>query len=1085
MRNFLRFCFVLVAVFLMHIVQAQERTISGKVTSAEDGAPIPGVNVIFKGTTVGTVTDFEGNYKLTVPAEDGTLVFRFIGLRTREIAIGNQSVIDVALAADVTQLSEVVVTAIGIEREARALGYSVEEVGGDKVQQVSEPDALRALQGKVPGVNIQGTSGAPGSSTRITIRGNSSLLGNNQPLFVVDGIPFNNNSNRIFLGLSDGSAYGSRIADLDPNNIESITVLKGAAAAALYGNRAANGVVLITTKSGNAKASKQGLEITYQGSFGIENIANLPDYQNTYGTGTNFNYQQVNGSWGAPFIGTRPYANTDSITHWFDGRPGMEEFWGTNVPYRAYPDNVKDLFETGKLFENSIQINGGNENSALSATVSHTLHDGYVPNTRFERTNVSVGGNTELANGFIVGGSVAYIRSEQRAVQSGIGGSGANNQSAFARSLYLGRNWDVHGQPYQNPVDFGPEFMVARGQADNPLWSYENVGFRSRVNRAIAQLSVGYDITDWLNVSYKIGANVYNDRQKDFIRPGSTGPRESPGVGRVTTYDVDWEEIESNFLVTFNQEIIQNLSLRAIVGHNYNQRTFDAQSVQGTNYVVFDIDDLDNTNNVVPFGGDYERKRLWGLFADVSLGWRDWAFLGLTARNDWSSTLPKENRSYFYPAITGSVILSDALNIQSATLSSLKIRGAYAEVGNDTDPYLLAPVYLINDVYDVTPRVTAELPFTPTGGATSPGATLDNQERDPNLKPERTSEIEGGLDLYLFDNRIGINATYYNRETRDQIAPVTLPVTTGFTSLLTNFGIVRNEGIELALDLTPVRLPNGFTWNIYGTFTHNKNKVIELEEGVEEITLTGGRFFAGEVSAVLRPGQEYGLLKGTINVRDQDGNLLIDPSNGQMIRALETEIIGNPNPDFIVGVTNTFSWKGLRLTAVFDWKQGGDFWSNTILSMLGRGVTKANEDREINKIIPGVYGDPNTFEPIRDEAGNKIPNQTMIEENSLWFGETFAINAANEWSVFDGTYFRLREVTLGYELPNNLLENTPFGRASIALTGRNLWYKAPNVPEHTNFDPEVNQFSNSNVQGIEWSATPTTRRFSVNLSLTF
>jgi len=766
------------------------------------------------------------------------------------------------------------------------------------------------------------------------------------------------------------------------------------------------------------------------------------------------------------------------------GRPGMEEFWGTTVPYRAYPDNVKDLFQTGKLFENSLTVNGGNENSAISLTVSHTLHDGYVPNTQYERTNVSVGGNTELVNGFTVGGSVSYIRSEQKAVQSGVGNSGANNQSAFARSLYLGRNWDVHGQPYQNPVDFGSEFMVARGQADNPLWSYENVGFRSKVNRVAANVNLGYDFTDWLTVTYKVGVNAYNDRQKDFIRPGSTGPADTPGIGRFTSYDVDWEEIESNFLITFNKDLTDGLNLRAIVGHNFNQRTFEGQAIQGSTYVVFDINDIDNTNDVVPFGGDYTQRRLWGLYADISLGWRDWAFLGLTARNDWSSTLPKENRSYFYPAITASVLLDEALGLQSSFLSSLKVRGAYAEVGSDTDPYLLAPVYLINDTYGIA-GVTAALPFTPTGGATVPGASLSNQERDPNLKPERTSEIEGGVDVYFFDNRIGINATYYYRETTDQIAPVTLPVSTGFSSLLTNFGSVSNEGIEIGLDLTPVKLNNGFTWNIFGTFTHNKNKVKELADGVEEITLTGGQFFAGEVSAVLRPGQEYGLLKGSVNARDQEGTLLIDPSNGQMIRAIENAIIGNPNPDFIVGITNTFSWKGLRLSAVFDWRQGGDFFSNTILSMLGRGVTQDTENREMNKIIPGIYGDPNTFEPVLDESGQKIPNQTMVEENSLWFGETFAINAANEWSVYDGTYIRLREITLGYDFPKSLLDSTPFGRASLSLTGRNLWYNAPNVPEHTNFDPEVNQFANSNVQGIEYSATPTTRRFSVNLSLTF
>ena len=311
-------------------------------------------------------------------------------------------------------------------------------------------------------------------------------------------------------------------------------------------------------------------------------------------------------------------------------------------------------------------------------------------------------------------------------------------------------------------------------------------------------------------------------------------------------------------------------------------------------------------------------------------------------------------------------------------------------------------------------------------------------------------------------------------------------MSTGFSSLLTNFGSVRNEGVEIGLDVTPILTSSGFKWNIFGAFTHNKNTVEELANGVDEITVTGGNYFSGEVSSVLRPGQEYGLLKGSVDVRDQNGNLLIDPSNGQLIQDPNPAIIGNPNPDFILGITNNFSYKGVRLTAVFDWKQGGDFFSNTILSMLGRGVTKLNgEDREVDRIIPGYYGDPNTYEPIKNDAGEEIPNQTMVEVNTLWFGETFAINSANEWNVFDGTVYRLRELTLAYDLPKSLLEKTPFGRASISLTGRNLWYYAPNVPKYTNFDPEVNQFSNSNIQGIEYSATPTTKRYAVNLSVTF
>lgn len=1053
-----------------------QRTVSGTVSSADDGSTVPGINVVLKGTTTGTTTDLDGNYRLSVPEEGGTLVFSFIGLATQEVQIGARSIIDVSMESDVQELTEVVVTAGGIEREAKALGYSVEKVSGDQVVQNSETDALRSLQGKIAGVNISGSSGAPGSSTRITIRGNSSLLGNNQPLFVVDGVPYNNDQNNTFGGLTQGGAVGSRFADLDPNNIKSINVLKGGAAAALYGTRAANGVVLITTKSGSAKASRKGLEVTYRTSYAIEQIANLPEYQNKYGTGTNFNYAQANGSWGAPFSGTAPYSSPDSIPHWYAGRAG----WGglydnVNVPYRAYPDNVEKLFRNGSIIENSISIQGGNESSVISVTATRTVNEGYVPNTQYIKNAISVGGRTQLENGFNIGANLQYTKSQQDGIQSGVGALGGNNPSAFARALYLGRNWDVHGQPFSNPTDGGSEFMVGRGQADNPLWSYENNGFNVDVDRVLSSLDLGYDITDWLNATYKIGINTYSQSNLSYIRPGSTGPSTSPGVGEITTDYTRFEEVESLFLLTGTGNITEDIGIRAIVGHNINQRTRDRQAYQGQNMIDFDILDIDNTNNVVPFGGDYSQRRIVGVFADVSFDFRNWAFLTGTARNDWSSTLPADNRSFFYPAVTGAVVLTDALNIQSNALSYLKVRASWSKVGADTDPYRLQGVFLINGA---TPIGAAALPFNGT-----PGYTLSNAARDPNLKPEQTVEYEAGVEVTLFKNILGLDVTYYKRNSTDQILPISLASETGFTTLTTNFGEVSNEGVEITARINPISNPNGFSWNIIGTFTHNKNLVVELEDGVDEITFGFG--FAGGIIPTHRAGQEYGLLRGSVDVRDDEGNLLIDPANGGLIPALEPAIIGNPNPDFIVGLTNTFSFKGISLTGVFDWRQGGDFYSNTILSLQGRGVLKSTEDREMNRIIPGVYGDPNTLEPIRGENGEKTVNTTSIETNALYFGQTFAINASDEWSVFDGTVYRLREATLAYDFPKSLLDKTPFGAAAISFTGRNLWYSAPNMPESTNFDPEVNQFGNTNQQGIEFSATPTTKRYGVNLRVTF
>lgn len=1073
MKKFLLFSFMLVLAFGNSDLLAQERTVSGKVTSLDEGQPLPGVNVVLKGTTTGTVTDIEGNYRLDVPQDGGTLIFSFIGLESQELEIGSRSVIDVQMASDVTQLSEVIVTAQGIKREAKALGYGVERVGGDQVQQVSEPDPLRALQGKIPGVNIISSSSAPGSATRMTIRGNSSLLGDNQPLFVVDGVPFNNSTNSTFNQLTGGGSYGSRIQDLDPNNIESMTVLKGAAAAALYGSRAANGVVLITTKSGSPTVSKKGLEITLNSSYSMEEVANLPDYQNTYGTGTNFAYSQVNGSWGAPFVGAKPYASLTEIPHWYDGVIGLEEYWDTTVPYRAYPDNVKDFFETGHILENSISVSGGNENSVLTVVASRTNQEGIVPQTEFNRTNFSIGGQTILANGFTIGGNLQYTNSFQHSFQGGANNA-IGNASAFGRTLYLGRNWDLHGQPYQNPLTGGSVFFVATSQSDNPLWSVENAGLESETDRYTATVNVGYDVLEWLNIGARLGVNGYSQRQTDWYRPGSRGAN---GSGQVTDFDVAFQEVDYNLIITATRDITEDIGFRGLIGHNINQRTFDSQAFQGTGYVAFDIDDIDNTNSVIPFGGTYSQRRLIGAYADFSFDYKEFIFLNLTARNDWSSTLPVDNRSFFYPAVSTSFIFTDALNISSNVLNFGKIRANWAQVGNDTDPYQLDPVYFLNS-NGITAAGATAMPFVGV-----PGATLQNTAPDPNLKPETTTEIEFGTELQFFDNRVGIDAAVYQRDSEDQIAGVAIPAESGFQSFFTNVGKVRNRGVEVGLSVTPVRLDNGFEWNFYGTFTHNKNTVEELLQGTDEIVLRNT--FAGSVQAVHIVGQEYGLLRGSVAARDDEGNLLIDPSNGQLIADLTPRIIGNPNPDFLVGITNSFSWKGISLSAVIDWRQGGDLYSVTNLSLLGRGVTKDTEDREITKIIPGVYGDPNTGEPIRDEAGNKIPNQTIVEENTLWFGNTFAINAQDEWSVWDATTIRLREVSLAYTFPKSLIEKTPFGSARIAFTGRNLWYKAPNFPEASNFDPEVSQFGNTNAQGFEFTSAPSVRRYGVNLSVTF
>ena len=1061
--------------FMATLLFAQERVVSGKVTGLDDGLAIPGVNVVLRGTTTGTVTDSDGNYRLSVPSSGGTLVFSFIGMQTQEIAVGDQTILDIQMASDVSQLGEVLVTAAGIQREVKSLGYGVERIGGDKVSQVSEPDPLRAMSGKIAGVNIIGSSGAAGSATRITIRGSSSLLGATQPLIVVDGIPYDNSTNGTFNQLTGGGAYGSRFQDIDPNNIASINVLKGAAASALYGTRGANGVLVITTKTGGSKPSRKGLEVSVSSGLSFENIANLPDYQNTYGTGVNFGYQQVNGSWGAPFIGTKDYANTATIPHWYDGIPGFENLWGTTVPYQAYPNNTSDFFRTGKVYDNSIGFTSGNDKSNLSVIISNTTQEGYVPSEEFKRTNLSVGGNSSLDNGLIVGGNISYTNSFQHNTQGGAINA-VGNGSAFGRILFQGRNWDLMGQPYQNPLTNGSIYFVDVSQSDNPRWSAENAGLESKTDRYVANFSLGYNIKEWLNITYRAGVNGYSQRNTDWFRPGSRG---AGGSGQITNFDVRFQEIQSDLLITFDKNISQDLNLRAILGHGLNQRVMESQAYQGTGYVDFFINDIDNTNAVIPFGGTYSKRRIVGVYADLSLGYKDYLFLNLTGRNDQSSTLPIANNSFFYPSASLGFVFSEAVNLPTL-INFGKIRASFAEVGGDTGPYQ------IFQVYDVNPgsinQTGNAFPFT---GASA--ATLENTARDPNLKPERTREYEAGLELKGWNNRVSVDVAVYKKFSRDQIAAIAIPQASGFNGLFTNIGELSNRGIELSVGFSPVQLKNGFSWDIRAVYTHNKSKVEELQmpdgSPIDEITLRNT--FAGTVQSVHIKGQEYGLIKGTVAARDDEGNLLINPADGQLIANPTPEVVGNPNPDFIAGFTNTFSWKGISLSAVIDWRQGGDLFSNTVNTYLGRGVTKDTEDRELGAVIPGVYGDPNTREPIRDEGGNKIQNQTNIGLNTFYFGNSFAINGQDEWAIWDATVVRLREVVLSYSLPKSLLSKTPFGSARIAFTGRNLWYNAPNFPKHTNFDPEISQFGNSNAQGFEFAATPSVKRWGFNINLTF
>ena len=608
--------FVMLAVSVVSVFA--QRTVTGKVTN-DTGEEMPGVTVIAKGTSEATITDLTGSYTLGVPDGVTTLIFSYIGFQDTEKPFAN--VINVQMKSD-TDLEAVIVTAVGISRDKKAIGYSIATVDNEKIEQKSEPDLLRNLNGKIAGVNIAGSSGSPGSATRITIRGNSSFYGNNQPLIIVDGIPYSNTQYNTTSQSVGGGAVGTSFSTLDPNDIKSINVLKGSAAAALYGSRASNGVILIETKSGSSGNSKKGMEISYTSGYSIEEISNLPEYQNTYGPGTNFVYANYNGSWGPSF------ESQDSIETWPMYKAAFPDvFSSDSIPYVAQPDNVKNLFKKGQLWENSLSINGGNESSSFALTISTAKNDGYIPQSVFNRNSISLGGSTKLSNGIIVRSSFSYSTSSQE------GGMFGNNQaiddataSSFARNLWFARNWIIEEEYSTDPLTGGPVQPNGVGQFDNPYWSWEHAKSLTTQNRVVANVGLSYDFMENFNVSFTGGANMFDFFRTEYIDKGS---KAYEGFGGIIDDRVNSVELDATTLLTYEKDISETLNLKIIFGHNINQRISERQAYQGKKFVIDDVFDLDNTQDVVPYGGDYSQRRLMGVFSDISIGFKRYLFLNI------------------------------------------------------------------------------------------------------------------------------------------------------------------------------------------------------------------------------------------------------------------------------------------------------------------------------------------------------------------------------------------------------------------------------------------------------------------------
>ncbi|MCH7411373.1 SusC/RagA family TonB-linked outer membrane protein [Belliella sp. DSM 111904] len=1015
---------------------AQGKTVTGRVTSAEEPEGIPGVNIVIKGSSTGATTDLDGRYSIEVPSNDAVLVFSFIGYKTTEQRVGNRSEINLDFASDLSDLSEVIVTAQGIERDERSLGYAVQSVKGDMVAQKSEPNLLNSLQGKLTGVNIVGSSGAPGASTNINIRGITSFTGSNQPLIVVDGIIFSNDTDNTQNTLF-GSQPSNRLNDIAPETIESVNVLKGPAAAVLYGSRASAGAIIITTKSGAGLENKT--EVTVNSSVNFQNVYGLPKFQNQYGQGTQNDFNNTStGSWGPAF-----------------GTPGFETVetsFGTTVPYQAFPNNIRDFYQQGKIIQNGVSVASGDRDDNFIVSMNTTMQEGIIPNSSFDRYSVQVGGNKKLNNGVKVSGNVTYVRSESQNTIVGNGGS------AFGQITRIPRSYDLVGQPFQD--EFGNSLYYNPTQ-NHPLWSLENEFLRSKVDRVFGNFKVGYDISDWLNVSYRVTADTYVDRRKDVARIGSA---RTP-AGSIGEDMLFRSELNGDLMITASKSNIltEGLDATLLLGQNINQRNFQSLGVFGTDLNVPFFDNVSNASVFTGSGEFSNVRRLLGHYAQLALAYNNYLFLELSGRVDQSSTLPANNNAYFYPSVAASFVLTDALNIESNFLSYAKLRASAATVGRDADPYLLNTFFSTASYGNNVASITFPIGV---GGNNIPGFAVGTRLGSDQLTPEFVTSYEVGGNFGLFNNRLSVDLAYFYTQSTNQIFDVAVSNSSGFDTQTTNVGEMVNQGIELELNGTILQAGQ-FTWDMGLNFTRIRNEVKYIAPGVDQSNIPGNGF-VGLTPSIVR-GQPYGVLVGNAMQRNDAGELLINPLTGGYMPTIAGQVIANPQPDWVAGLMNTFYFKDFTLGVLVDTRQGGDVYSFGMVDQRNGGALEMTGiDRDLPRVLPGV---------IDMGDGEYMPNNIQVPAQTYWSGLGGLIS---ESGVYDATVWRLREVSLTYSLPRRYLERTPFGEASIGFSGRNLWFFAPGFPG----DPETNTQGAGNIQGLDLNGMPNTRNYGVNIRFT-
>ena len=1031
---------------------AQTTTVTGKVTD-DKGKPIEGAAVVEKKSKGGTATDANGVFKLTVKP-GAVLVISGTGFEKREVAASEAG--NVSLKTADENLSEVVVTALGIKREKKALGYAVSSVGKKDLELRPDGDLGRVLSGKAPGVNIGATSGLSGSGTNIVIRGVNTINGNSQPLFVVDGVPFDGGTNTQ-ASFVYGNQTSSRFLDLDPNNIESVDVLKGLSATTMYGELGRNGVILVTTKNGSTQKARKKTEITVSQSLFTNSVAGLPEYNESYGGGFDLSLGLAFFSnWGAKF--TNPAA---TVPHPYS-RSGLNaafpEYIGKDYEYKYYK-SVPRFFKTGTVSNTSVNVAGTSGIVNYNANFGYLDDQGFVYGNGLNRNTFGLGGSAKLTNKVTVSGTFNYVNTDQKSPPTSTSfGSSASVTSVFGDVMYTPTAVDLIGLPWENPITKGHVYYRNGNDIQNPIWTTHNAFTQDKVSRAYGNLQVRYEVLKGLNLSYRVGFDNYSEFQMYGQNKG--GQAYATGIYRTSAGNNNiWDHTA---LASYKTDINSNWDLNVDAGVNSRENTYSQTGTLSKDQMVYGLMDHTNfiTHDIVSEAGsdlDYKTKsQSIGAFASATFGYNQYLYVNVGGRNSWTSTLEKENRSIFYPSASVSFVPTSAIAAlqNNKFINYLKVRLGYATSAGFPDPYQTRPVL------GISTRTFLDRASTPVN-VNSISSFLPN----PGLKPELQQEFEAGIDGKFLKNRLTLDLTLYNRISKDQLLNRDLDPATGYTGIKINAGQVSNKGVEMGLGYTFIQRKD-WNWKVDALWTLNQSMVSDIPSDLKEIVYAGyttlGNFAIN--------GQPLGVIKGYYWEREaKTGQRIVSPT-GDYVSSQNIGIIGNPTPMYkLTGISN-LSYKGLTFRMQWEYTCGGDMYSSTTRSLIARGVTKDTEfDRAAPYLLPGV-----------DANGN--PNRVQTSATQAFFNNGFG---PDESGMFDATLIRLREMSLAYSLPEKLLAKTPFGGVSFTLSGTNLWYNAPNFPKYSHFDPETNGLGVSNGKGLEFITGPSSRRIGASLRITF